>query len=69
MPRKERNTHAGFYHIVCRGVERRNVFLESENFEKFLYSFCLMPNHFCFFNKTIEISVVIGIVLINKRSG
>jgi len=36
MPRRERITHAGIYHIVCRGVERRNVFLDSDDFEQFL---------------------------------
>jgi hypothetical protein len=27
MPRKERITEPGFYHVVSRGVERRNIFL------------------------------------------
>ncbi len=60
MPRKERITEPGFYHIISRGVERRNVFLDSEDFDKFLsiisnnlkeysiilHSFCLMTNHY-----------------------
>jgi putative transposase len=36
MPRKERITHPGFYHIISRGVEKRNVFLEEDNFDRFL---------------------------------
>ena len=35
MPRKERITDAGFYHIINRGVERRNIFIESEDYDKF----------------------------------
>jgi len=60
MSRKERITQPGFYHVISRGVERRNVFLDSEDFEKFLsiigsefksyevvlHSFCLMTNHY-----------------------
>ena len=39
MPRRERITHAGFYHIVARGVERRYIFLEAEDYAKFLELF------------------------------
>jgi len=60
MPRKPRMTHLGYYHIISRGVERRNVFLETEDFEQFmnilqvvqknyhitLHTFCLMSNHY-----------------------
>jgi len=35
MPRKERIKEVGFYHIISRGVERRNIFLESEDYDKF----------------------------------
>ncbi len=36
MPRKPRITLPGFYHVISRGVERRNVYLEDEDFEQFL---------------------------------
>ena len=60
MARKERITEPGFYHIINRGVERRNIFLEEEDYDKFLsiltevfkqydiilHSYCLMTNHY-----------------------
>ena len=60
MPRRERITHPGFYHIINRGVERRNIFLDEDDFDKFLsilykvfkdyaailHSYCLMTNHY-----------------------
>ena len=36
MPRAPRVKQAGFYHVINRGVERRVVFYEEEDFEKFL---------------------------------
>jgi len=33
MPRKERYQEAGRYHIINRGVERRLIFLEPEDYE------------------------------------
>ena len=58
MPRKPRIEIAGYYHIVNRGVEQRNVFLEADDYEYFeellcfyvqsynivLHNFCLMSN-------------------------
>jgi putative transposase len=60
MARKERITEVGFYHIINRGVERRDVFLESEDYDYFLdllsemkkiysitiHTYCLMTNHY-----------------------
>lgn len=60
MPRKPRLTHPGYYHVLSRGVERRRVFLEKEDFHYFLtllahikdqfsitvHAFCLMDNHY-----------------------
>lgn len=60
MPRKPRLTHPGYYHVLSRGVERRQVFLEKEDFHYFLtllahikdqfsitvHAFCLMDNHY-----------------------
>ncbi len=36
MARKERISDLGFYHIVNRGVERRDVFLAAEDYAYFL---------------------------------
>jgi len=33
MPRRPRIEIAGYYHIVNRGVEQRNVFLEADDYE------------------------------------
>ena len=60
MPRRPRVEKEGFHHIVNRGVARGNIFLEDEDYEKFLeiveiakerydfrvHSFCLMSNHY-----------------------
>ena len=60
MPRKPRVEMAGCHHIVNRGVERRDIFLEPSDYEKFLeilcdvckkhrlvlHSYCLMTNHY-----------------------
>ncbi|MGB3751901.1 MAG: transposase [Arcobacteraceae bacterium] len=68
MPRKERITHPGFYHVVNRGVERRNVFLDGDDFDKFLsilykvckqysislHAYCLMTNHYHLLIETKE---------------
>ena len=36
MARKNRILEPGFYHIISRGVERRDIFLEPEDYDKFL---------------------------------
>ncbi|MDD3506603.1 MAG: transposase [Sulfurimonas sp.] len=60
MPRKRRMEKAGFYHIINRGVAKTNIYLNDEDYQKFLeiiqdasteygfeiYSFCLMSNHY-----------------------
>lgn len=60
MPRKPRIDQSGYHHIVNRGVAKRTIFYDSEDFEKFielllltkqryhftLHSFCLMSNHY-----------------------
>ena len=60
MPRKPRIEIPGYYHIVNRGVEQRNVFLEAYDYEYFeellcfylksynivLHNYCLMSNHY-----------------------
>ena len=68
MARKDRITEPGYYHILNRGVERRNIFLESEDYDKFLdllfeirkkynitiHSYCLMTNHYHILLQTIK---------------
>jgi len=60
MPRKPRVEKEGFHHIINRGVARENIFLEDEDYEKFLeileiakerydctvHTLCLMSNHY-----------------------
>jgi len=60
MPRKERYQEPCHYHIINRGVERRSIYLEPEDYEFFLdlllkiskdyeiiiHTFCLMTNHY-----------------------
>ncbi len=60
MPRKPRENHEGFYHIINRGVNKREVFLEDSDKKFFiklmceflndydvdLYAYCLMDNHY-----------------------
>ena len=55
-----------FYHVMNRGLERREIFKEKEDYEAFLgiilnlwsrlkfvlHSYCLMPNHYHFFIET-----------------
>lgn len=71
MPRKERITHPGFYHVISRGVERRNVFLDGDDFDKFLdilkeqysnynitlHTYCLMTNHYHLLIETKESNI------------
>ena len=60
MPRKQRLTQPGLYHIINRGVEQRDIYLEAKDYYYFLdllldiakkydviiHSFCLMTNHY-----------------------
>jgi len=36
MARKERITIAGYYHIVNRGVEKRKIFMQDEDYDIFM---------------------------------
>ena len=80
MPRKYRITDAGFYHVINRGVERRNVFLDDEDFEKFIellqfikdkfkikiHSFCLMSNHYHLLIETASANISDAIKYLNS---
>lgn len=60
MPRRPRIDLAGFHHIINRGVNHSDIFLQDENYEIFLqivckacknyravlHDYCLMTNHF-----------------------
>ncbi|ADG94103.1 protein of unknown function DUF1568 [Arcobacter nitrofigilis DSM 7299] len=81
MPRRERITDVGCYHVVCRGVERRNVFLDSDDFEQFLallksvkkefdiivHSFCLMTNHYHILLETKEDNISLAMKYLNSH--
>lgn len=60
MPRRAREKSAtGIYHVMLRGINRQQIFLDEEDYRKFLYTlsdykkvcgyqlfaYCLMPNH------------------------
>ncbi len=48
MPRRPRIETAGYHHIYNRGVEKRKVFLEPQDKDKFLDIVCEVSNHYDF---------------------
>lgn len=68
MPRQQRLAEPGIYHVVNRGVEQRNIYLEVADYEFFLdllltviekhsivvHAFCLMTNHYHLLLETKE---------------
>ena len=68
MARKHRISYPGMYHIINRGVGKRNVFLAPEDYDTFLaileeilqkfnitlHSYCLMTNHYHLLLETYE---------------
>ncbi|MBN1869715.1 MAG: transposase [Candidatus Omnitrophica bacterium] len=81
MPRKPRIDHPGYYHIINRGVNRQNVFLEDEDKKKFLeildtsretyqftlHSFCVLDNHYHLLLETKRTNLSLAIRYINSR--
>ena len=81
MPRKERITDAGFYHIINRGVERRNIFLEPEDYDIFLitlydvfkqykiklHTYCLMTNHYHLLIETTDKNISDAMRKLNSK--
>ncbi|SMD17567.1 transposase, partial [Sporomusa malonica] len=60
MPRQQRKkSNSGYYHVMIRGNDRKNIFLDEEDKQNFieilyqkkqeniylLHAFCLMDNH------------------------
>lgn len=80
MPRKLRIKIPGYYHIINRGVERRNVFLKSEDYDKFLelladmkkvynitvHAYCLMTNHYHILIETKDENISEAIQFLNS---
>ena len=81
MARKERLTEPGLYHIINRGVERRAIYLEPEDYEFFLdlllkltkqsdiilHSFCLMTNHYHLLLETKQNNLSKSIQFLNDK--
>ncbi len=80
MPRHPRQlAESAVYHMMARGVNRDAIFLEDEDYERFLYAlqltkeashcavlaYCLMPNHVHLVLRTVDEPV--GVVM--KRLG
>jgi REP element-mobilizing transposase RayT len=72
MPRVPRKlSKLNLYHVILRGIDKRNIFLSTEDYEKFLYyiikakescnfslySYCLMTNHVHLLVKTEEVEL------------
>ena len=81
MARRVRIEEIGFYHIINRGVERRNIFLDDDDRDKFIkiidesaetysfimHSFCLMDNHYHFLIETSSKNLSLLMRQINSK--
>ncbi len=81
MARKLRIEEIGFYHIINRGVERRTIFLDDDDYIKFLeivqdssevyrfivHSYCLMSNHYHILLQTTTENLSLIMRQINSR--
>lgn len=81
MPRKERITEAGTYHIINRGVERRNIFNEHSDYDFFLelllkltkdynviiHTYVLMTNHYHILLETKQNNLSKAIQFLNDK--
>jgi len=79
MARKNRINESGYYHIINRGVERRSIFINPEDYSLFLdlllemkkkfniliHSYCLMTNHYHILLETKEINISDAIKYLN----
>jgi REP element-mobilizing transposase RayT len=72
MPRVPRKlSRLNLYHVILRGIDKRNLFLSTEDYEKFpyyifkakescnfsLFAYCLMTNHVHLLVKTEEVEL------------
>lgn len=81
MPRKERITEAGIYHIINRGVERRHIFNEHSDYDFFLelllkltkdynviiHTYVLMTNHYHILLETKQNNLSKAIQFLNDK--
>ena len=81
MARKHRISYPGMYHIINRGVGKRNVFLTDEDHEVFsvllgemlkkfnitLHTYCLMTNHYHLLLETFEENISDAIKYLNSH--
>lgn len=81
MPRKLRIIYPGYYHIINRGVDKKNIFVESDDYEHFLellekiktnfnitiHCFCLMTNHYHILIQTHEENISDAIRYLNSN--
>jgi len=81
MARKDRITTPGFYHIINRGVEKRNIFVSPSDYDKFLelldtmreafdiivHSYCLMTNHYHLLLQTQDENISDAIKYLNSN--
>ena len=81
MPRKHRINIPGYYHVLNRGVNRQNIFLDDTDKEKFLellelareiyqliiHSFCILNNHYHLLLETSRDNLSMAVRYINSR--
>ncbi len=81
MPRRARVEEIGFYHVINRGVERRDVFIGDDDRDRFLeivdesasqyhfvlHAYCLLNNHYHFLLETKEKNLSLLMRQINSK--
>jgi len=81
VPRKERITEPGIYHIINRGVDRRTIFSENTDYEFFLellsklaknfdviiHTYALMTNHYHILLETKQNNLSKAIQFLNDK--
>jgi putative transposase len=81
MARAHRIDFIGYYHVINRGVEKRVIFLDNEDFEYFLalidelqsfygfhlHSYCLMSNHYHLLIETTSENLSLILKQLNQR--
>jgi len=80
MARKNRIQEIGFYHVINRGVARKDIFIEPHDYDKFLdllldmkktyniviHTYCLMTNHYHILIETNEENISQAIKFLNS---